>query len=433
MWPDPSEDFVRERITAGSERGKLDFKKDIHLESKRDRAELARLIAAMANTDSELYDNYGYIILGAERRSLTGGIDALQSDSFSSNLQQQINAYLDPPVPFEVKAFSDSEKGWYGVIIIPPSSPYQRPHFISREYSDAGFTIRPGQCYVRIGDRINIAQKSDYERMYHARFSAEIADARQEIARMRVRTPVLDVNVEHRVAMGQFGLTKYLYRQIEPINEISLNQVVEQERQRLMQNLTWAQTKGSTTPNEVQQYLQEVQLYLEEYRLYYPRAIEYNNLLDRSIIVAPILTNDSYILAENVIVLFHVHPDLSVSDAATMSGPEPPKHPQIRGIEVYIGHATAGPLLGISADQNMGSDIEGPIIQRGYAYQIMYKVKTVQNPLQQRLPPFAIHLPANQGQESTTYQLLYTIYARDMEPSQSELTISIEYTPHPDT
>ena len=72
------ESIVRRLVQQGHESEKVDYKRTIDISQKVSRAKLAKLVSAIANTDSEDLDDYGYVILGAEKRQLIGKMDTLK-------------------------------------------------------------------------------------------------------------------------------------------------------------------------------------------------------------------------------------------------------------------------------------------------------------------------------------------------------------------
>lgn len=82
--------IVRRLIKEGAETDKVDFRRELPLEQKATKALLAKLVSSPANSDSEDLDNYGYIILGAEKGRIVGGIDSLLDDQFSASVVRGI-------------------------------------------------------------------------------------------------------------------------------------------------------------------------------------------------------------------------------------------------------------------------------------------------------------------------------------------------------
>jgi len=116
------EKLLREIIKKGDEHDKVELKSFYDFSQKKDKIRLVKCIAAIANSDSTYFDNKGYIVFGAKRGKLAGGFDVFEKDSTSANIQNCVRDYLDPKVQFSVERFKDSKVGWWGVIIIRPSS-----------------------------------------------------------------------------------------------------------------------------------------------------------------------------------------------------------------------------------------------------------------------------------------------------------------------
>ncbi len=129
-------------MSDGAELDKVDFKTSVALDQRSALAQLAKLISAIANTDSEELDNYGYV-----------------------------NRHLEPPVRFDIRSYSDPSAGWFGALVIRPRLVIDGPHFIGKEFNDGRVVIVSGACFVRVGEETKQAQRRDYERMYQAKYS----------------------------------------------------------------------------------------------------------------------------------------------------------------------------------------------------------------------------------------------------------------------
>jgi hypothetical protein len=176
------ETFLRELIMKGDESDKVEMKSFYDLSQKRDRIRLLKCIAAIANSDSTYFENTGYIILGAERGKLVGRFDALEKDSTSADIQTCVRDYIEPNVTFSVERFKDPDVGWWGVIVIPTSS---ETYVFRQEYSYQKLTIRRGDIYVRAGDSIRLADKSDHDRLQRRKFQNILIEFRDEIETLK--------------------------------------------------------------------------------------------------------------------------------------------------------------------------------------------------------------------------------------------------------
>lgn len=176
------EKLIRKLIRKGDEYDKFEVKSSYDLSQKRDRIRLVKCIAAIANSDSTYFDNIGYIVLGAKRGKLGGGFDALEKDSTSANIHNWVRNYIEPRVNFSVERFKDPMVGCWGVIVIPPSS---EMHVFRKEYSDLNLNIRIGDVYVRHGDSITLADKSDHDRLQRRKFQSTIDEFKSEIKTLK--------------------------------------------------------------------------------------------------------------------------------------------------------------------------------------------------------------------------------------------------------
>jgi len=159
------EKLCRDLIVAKFEGAKVELKSEFNAKSKRNIAELAKRVIALTNTDSSVFENSGYIILGAERGKIIGGMDFLQDDTITADLQNSINKYTNPPIDFDIYNFKESDGRIWGVFFIPES--IRQPHFVAKEFTDQkGSVFRKNDCYVRRGDRCDLANPVDFERMY---------------------------------------------------------------------------------------------------------------------------------------------------------------------------------------------------------------------------------------------------------------------------
>jgi len=163
------ETLIRGIIKDRSEYDKIDQKSSYDFNEKKDRIRFVRCIAAIANTDSTYYDNVGYIILGAKNGRLIGGINALEEDATSANFYVTVGEYVDPVIDFRVEKYKDDQVGWWGVIVIPPSS---ETHVIKKDFNHPKFKIRKGDIYVRYGDSTPLADKTDIDRLQRRKFKA---------------------------------------------------------------------------------------------------------------------------------------------------------------------------------------------------------------------------------------------------------------------
>ncbi len=162
---------IRALIEAGVESDQVEFKASLDVSTRRHRAQLAKLVSALANSPGEDHDGWSFVVLGARPRELIGGVSDLADDNHCAGIGRSLEAYLDPPVRFRVWSFEDPHLGWFGALAIPPRLAVTGPHFIARDLQDEGFSVRKGECYVRVGEETRLAQRADYHRIYQAFFA----------------------------------------------------------------------------------------------------------------------------------------------------------------------------------------------------------------------------------------------------------------------
>jgi hypothetical protein len=156
------EDLARRLIRDGVEGAKVDFKEQLHLKTAAERGEFAKDLSAIANTDALAHGNFGYIIVGARRGQLVGGVTAWSEssvDGFSAQLTSVAAEFVAPVPEFSLYAFDDADAGKWGVIVIPPSA--SQPHVCIREVSG---NPAKHDMFVRVNDTTSRASAADYAR-----------------------------------------------------------------------------------------------------------------------------------------------------------------------------------------------------------------------------------------------------------------------------
>ena len=136
--PEELEPLLREKITEGHEHNKLDFKRDLKLSVKEEKANLVRLVSAFANTYSLEFDDYGFLIFGVDRekRAISFDVKAFRekgTDKLDAEIGQQLENYLYHSPTFQLMSFEEPHIGHWGCLVIYPN---QNPPFIfKKEYT----------------------------------------------------------------------------------------------------------------------------------------------------------------------------------------------------------------------------------------------------------------------------------------------------------
>lgn len=189
--PQQLEDLLRKLITQGAEGPKVDFKKSLTLGDKAAQAELAKDISSIANTDDEAHlDDFGYIILGAERGKLVGGVSELTGDidKLQSQITDVIKGFVGPVPQFSLSAFDDNPLGRWGVIVIPPSA--RQPHLLVRD--GAGDVVKH-EWWIRVNDTKERAGPHDYARILAKATRREVRPLELEVQRLALKVDQLGV------------------------------------------------------------------------------------------------------------------------------------------------------------------------------------------------------------------------------------------------
>ncbi len=189
--PQELESLLRRLITQGAEGPKVDFKKTFSVVDKSAQAELAKDISSIANTDDEAHlDDFGYIILGAERGQLLGGVGELAGDidKLQAQLTDLIKNFVGSVPQFSISAFHDAALGSWGAIVIPPSA--RQPHLFIRD--GAGDVVKH-EWWVRVNDTKERAGPHDYGRILAKATRREVRPLEREVQRLALKMDQLGV------------------------------------------------------------------------------------------------------------------------------------------------------------------------------------------------------------------------------------------------
>lgn len=197
--PAEIETLLRRLIQQGAEGPKVDFKKELNLKEKAAQAELAKDISSIANTDDDAHlDDFGYVILGAEKGKLVGGVAELGGDidKLQAQLTDVIKAYVGPVPQFSVSAFHDESVGPWGAIVVSPS--VRQPHLFVRD--GAGDVVKH-EWWVRVNDTKERAGPHDYGRILAKATRREVRPLELEVQRLALKVeqfavPNLDALVQ---------------------------------------------------------------------------------------------------------------------------------------------------------------------------------------------------------------------------------------------
>lgn len=200
MTPDELLRLIEAKVILGLETAKLDFKREFSLKPRIRTVALLKLISAIANTDSDQDDGYGFIIYGATGGTWVGNVSEFRPDridNLSASLAQKAREYLFPAPDFFILSCAHPT-GHGGAIVIPPSN--RQPHQFIREFSDDDLRVRRGEWYIRSADSTDLAQAEDFNRVFVKQVARATEPLRTELADVQTRLLKLETVI---VEQGQ--------------------------------------------------------------------------------------------------------------------------------------------------------------------------------------------------------------------------------------
>ena len=176
------------------ETAKVDFKVSLSTSmNAAEKVELAKDINALVNVDSDGHSGFGFLIFGARRGELVGGISCLAADSAdhtSSTISKIVSEYLAPCPILRLLRFDEPSKGSWGVLLVAPSE--EQPHIFVKEYSG---NPKRGDWFVRVNDTTQLAGPADYVRVLTKRtgrasdrYERQIQDLTLRLARLETES-----------------------------------------------------------------------------------------------------------------------------------------------------------------------------------------------------------------------------------------------------
>ncbi len=152
-----SNERIEELIGAGIEHESLDYKERFDPRETHDIVELAKDIAAMANTKG------GYLVIGVNRKFERIGIEhELKLDE--ADIRTKMHKYF-PGIEFYCKEYRDNQNRRYFIIYVPPQGCVLPA--IEGKYSDKKgrerIAFRPGQLLIRDGSISRSADSREFK------------------------------------------------------------------------------------------------------------------------------------------------------------------------------------------------------------------------------------------------------------------------------
>ena len=191
---------LAEPIETGVEKEKIELKRQLDLSTRAARAEFAKNVSAIANTEGE----EGYIIIGVldkkERESsdpqdYVVGFEPSDLDGFIVQMNKALSFYCDPPpkIKYHRLEYPPARKA-IGVVEIPRS--FARPHAIRR----TGEGVEEHDIWVRRGPACFRASPKEIEKMIRGQrrvlvvnFSHPLTEEQKERARLLLNCRIEEI------------------------------------------------------------------------------------------------------------------------------------------------------------------------------------------------------------------------------------------------
>lgn len=178
-------ELVHPYVLSGQEAEKVEFKERLSLETRPERAEFARDVSALANTDG----GDGYLIIGVAATGLIVGFPCPDPDGFRRAMADALNVFCDPPpkVSFELVTEPSTGKP-LGIVTVHRS--FARPHAVKRGSGE----IEADHIWVRRGPACALANRTEIEAMVHGQGRAIVVNFSHPLSPAQLRDLRLDLN-----------------------------------------------------------------------------------------------------------------------------------------------------------------------------------------------------------------------------------------------
>ncbi len=180
--------LLEEYIECGEEDEKVELKQTLSLTSRSERAEFARDVCAIANTDGQR----GFLVVGVvdrrhrksnRREDYILGFECRDFDRLERHAVDAVRVYCDPPPKVTMHRCLEPQTQRTILVVEVPRS-RARPHVVSRTSND----IEEGQIWVRAGAQCRRATSSELHAMLGSQDRAVI---------LNFTHPISDPDREH--------------------------------------------------------------------------------------------------------------------------------------------------------------------------------------------------------------------------------------------
>jgi hypothetical protein len=132
------------------ETARLEYKREIDISDRDNKAEFIRDVIAIANSEGELPRETGYLVLGYWHGQL---FDVSSKRYEASHFGKVIDAYVSPQLAYDYEEYLNDQGGKFGVLTIHAST--HALFMVRKEMKslDGRTLLTPGQCWGRRADR----------------------------------------------------------------------------------------------------------------------------------------------------------------------------------------------------------------------------------------------------------------------------------------
>ncbi|HVW15220.1 MAG TPA: ATP-binding protein [Mucilaginibacter sp.] len=124
------------------------------------KGEFIKDIVAFANAD---YNGDRYIIIGLKKTATEINFNNIGNPEDGAAIQQRINAAIEPELNV---TYCPYQYQGHNLVILTIKNPDKPPYVITKDIINKDKLVRKGECWVRKGERKEIASRKDLDRMY---------------------------------------------------------------------------------------------------------------------------------------------------------------------------------------------------------------------------------------------------------------------------
>jgi hypothetical protein len=229
-WTSDELKSLLRKIIEIDETTKVDFKRELKINTAAEKAELLKDISAIANTYDHNYFNYGFLLIGVEKHKVIGSmlLENETDDHLRSTIDQIISHHIGPFIQTQIEIFNDDGKYW-GAIIIPPTQ--MVPHVFVNDIANKN----RGDIYVRRGTTTEKALPEDYARFFAMHLEELRYEIRHQIDNLRFELNDVKQNLNTASQLKQELIPET--QSVPPQKEIEENFIKKRVELNLLQKI----------------------------------------------------------------------------------------------------------------------------------------------------------------------------------------------------